>query len=137
MDVGIDFAGVTLRQREARPRHQEIPYASGQHFLRFLCETVRPAVRPDVEEARDLADAYNNELSSDGWSLVEGKHIAGKPVFVPQKLGQRMQILPEPTGWQKVDQQLQEVRLRLDTARIEEQYQAVGLLCREALITVA
>ncbi len=137
MDVGIDFAGVTLRQREARPRHQETLYASGQHFLRFLCETVHPVVRPDVEEARDLADAYNNELSSDGWSLVKGKHIAGKPVFVPQKLGQRMQILPEPTGWQKVDRQLQEVRLRLDTAKTEEQYQAVGLLCREALITVA
>jgi len=29
------------------------------------------------------------------------------------------------------------VRLRLDTARSEEQYQAVGLLCREVLISCA
>jgi hypothetical protein len=32
---------------------------------------------------------------------------------------------------------LQEVRLRLDTAETEEQYQVVGLLCREVLISVA
>jgi hypothetical protein len=36
-----------------------------------------------------------------------------------------------------VDRQLQEVRLRLDTADSEEQYQAVGLLRREVLISVA
>ena len=46
-------------------------------------------------------------------------------------------MFEEPTGWQKVDRQLQEVRLRLDTAKTEEQFQGVGLLCREALISAA
>jgi len=111
--------------------------AADDEFLRFLCETVHPVVRPDPNEARQLATAYNRVLAADGWSLVDFNHISGRPVFAPQKIGQRTQVFEEPTGWQKVDRQLQEVRLRLDTARSEEQYQAVGLLCREVLISVA
>lgn len=106
-------------------------------FLQFLCETIHPVVRPDPNEARRLATAYNHELAVDGWSLVEAKQISGRPVFAPQKVGQRAQVFKEPTGWQKVDRQLREIRHRLDTAESEEQYQAVGLLCREVLITVA
>jgi hypothetical protein len=108
-----------------------------EEFLRFLCETVHPIVRPDSDAARELAMAYNSELAADGWSLGEAKEISGKPVFAAQKLGTRAHVFDEPTGWQKVDRQLQEVRLRLDTADSEEQYQAVGLLCREVLISVA
>jgi hypothetical protein len=111
--------------------------APDDELLRFLCETVHPVVRPNAEEARHLAAAFNRELAADGWSLVEAKEISGRPVFAPQKVGQRAQVFDEPTGWQKVDRQLQEVRLRLDTAESEEQYQAVGLLCREVLISSA
>jgi hypothetical protein len=110
---------------------------SDEEFLRFLCETVHPIVRPDATEARNLVASYNLELKADGWSLVEGRQISGRPIFVPQKIGQRVEVFEEPTGWLKVDRQLQEVRLRLDTAESEEQYQAVGLLCREVLISVA
>lgn len=106
-------------------------------FLRFLSETVHPVVRPDAEEALSLVAIYNKQLTADGWSFIEVNQISGKPVFAPQKIGQRVQVFDEPTGWQKVDRQLQEVRLRLDTAKSEEQYQAVGLLCREVLISAA
>jgi hypothetical protein len=112
-------------------------WSADEDFLRFLCETVHPVVRPDPDAARELVAIYNRELAADGWSLVEAKQISGKPVFAPQKLGHRAQVFDEPTGWQKVDRQLQEVRLRLDTAGSEEQFQAVGLLCREVLISVA
>lgn len=112
-------------------------WAPDNDFLRFLCETVHPVVRPDSDAVRDLVTVYNHELAKDSWSLVEVKQISGKPVFAPQKLGDRTEVFEEPTGWQKVDRQLQEVRLRLDTAASEEQYQAVGLLCREVLISVA
>lgn len=111
--------------------------ASDRDFLRFLCETVHPVVRRDPEQARELVTAYNRELAADGWSLVEVKQLSGKPFFAPQRIGERVEVFEEPTGWQKVDRQLQEVRLRLDTAESEEQYQAVGLLCREVLISVA
>lgn len=46
-------------------------------------------------------------------------------------------IFREPTGWAKVDRTVSEIRQRLERASTEEQFQAVGLLCREALITVA
>src|SRR5205807_6511545 len=84
-----------------------------------------------------LAGDFNKELAADGWQIVEIKEISGKPVFCARETGDRVEIFEEPTGWQKVDRQLQEMRLRLDTAESEEQYQAVGLLCREALISVA
>lgn len=44
---------------------------------------------------------------------------------------------PEPTGWPKVDRQTEDMRSRLATAKTEEQHQAVGLLCREVLISIA
>jgi hypothetical protein len=105
--------------------------------VRFLCETIHPIVRPSVEDARELANAYNEELAADGWQIVEAKQISGKPIFAAQKAGSRIEIFEEPTGWQKVDRQRQEMRQRLDTAHSEEQYQAVGLLCREVMISVA
>jgi AbiJ N-terminal domain 3 len=111
-------------------------YESDEEFLRFLCETVHPIVRPDPDDARKLVEVYNKELAPDGWVLVGVKEVSGKPIFAPQQVG-RVAVFEEPTGWQKVDRQLQEVRLRLDAADNEEQYQAVGLLCREVLISVA
>lgn len=111
--------------------------APDEEFLRFLCETVHPVVRPDTTAARELVATYNSALAADGWSLGEVSQISGKPVFAPQRTGQRAEVFAEPTGWQKVDRQLQEVRLRLDSAESEEQYQAVGLLCREVLISAA
>lgn len=43
----------------------------------------------------------------------------------------------EPTGWARVDRAVGELRDRLASAVTEEQFQAVGLLCREALISLA
>lgn len=42
-----------------------------------------------------------------------------------------------PTGWQRVDRTVGEIRDRLAAAISEEQFQAVGLLCRDALISLA
>jgi hypothetical protein len=43
----------------------------------------------------------------------------------------------QPTGWQRVDRCVGELRDRLAAARNEEQFQAVGLFGREALISLA
>jgi hypothetical protein len=43
----------------------------------------------------------------------------------------------EPTGWVRVDRSVGELRNRLASATAEEHFQAVALLCREALISVA
>ena len=46
-------------------------------------------------------------------------------------------VIEEPTGWAKVDRGTGEIRRRLGEATTEEQFQAVGLLCREAMISLA
>ena len=48
-------------------------WASDEEFLRFLCETVHPVVRPDSEQSQDMVAAYNRELKADEWQLVEGR----------------------------------------------------------------
>jgi hypothetical protein len=44
---------------------------------------------------------------------------------------------PEPTGWNRVDRCIDKVIYHLETAKTEEDFQVVGLLCREALISLA
>lgn len=106
-------------------------------FLEFLCETIHPVVRPKAQEVETLLGKYNEALAVDGWELSEASQISGRPVFAPQRRSGRVQVFQEPTGWQKVDRQTQEVRIRLHTADTEEKFQTVGLLCREVLITSA
>lgn len=51
--------------------------------------------------------------------------------------GTAARVFEEPTGWPRVDRGVDEIRRRLDQAQNEEQFQAVGLLCREVLISLA
>jgi hypothetical protein len=43
----------------------------------------------------------------------------------------------EPTGWVRVDRTLGKVRQQLEAAKDQEDFQQVGLLCRELLISLA
>ena len=43
----------------------------------------------------------------------------------------------EPTGWARVDRNVDKIVHALEWARNEEDFQAVGLLCREAIISLA
>ncbi len=60
-------------------------YESDEQFLRFLCETVHPEVRPNTDEALYLVNYYNNKLNIDGWRMIEVRRISGKPVFDHQR----------------------------------------------------
>jgi hypothetical protein len=42
----------------------------------------------------------------------------------------------ELTGWDRIERSIGEVRLRLGEAQSEEQFQSVGLLCRETIISL-
>lgn len=46
-------------------------------------------------------------------------------------------IFEQPTGWIRVDRGIYEIRRSLEQAENEEQFQGIGLLCREVLISVA
>ncbi|SDJ19579.1 MULTISPECIES: hypothetical protein [Proteiniclasticum] len=41
------------------------------------------------------------------------------------------------TGWERVDRSIQEMRARLEPADTEEKFQAIGMIGRETLITIA
>jgi hypothetical protein len=43
---------------------------------------------------------------------------------------------PARTGWARVDRGLEGIRSRMETAKNEEDFQTVGLLCRESLISL-
>lgn len=60
-------------------------------------------------------------------------------LFAPVIVQVRTQRVTEgaPTGWARVDRTMSDARERLSRAKNEEQFQAIGLLCREALITLA
>ena len=115
----------------------ELLRGTDEVFLRFVCEMIHPVVRPSLEDARRLATAFNAHLRQDGVSLMEVATISEHPVFAPSWTGERASAVAEPTGWEKVDRQLREARVRLETAKNEEQFQAVGMICREVIISVA
>jgi hypothetical protein len=60
-----------------------------------------------------------------------------QPLLEQLRRNTREVVQLDPTGWPLVDRQLSEMRARLAEASTVEQYQAVGLLCRETLISLA
>ena len=91
----------------------------------------------------DLWDWYGKWSSGDLPTYKSRReYIRGLFEPIERRLREGLQsedsgVFPEPTGWPLVDRQLEEVRSRLQAASNEEQLQAVGLLCRETLISLA
>ena len=56
-------------------------------FLRLLCETIHPVVRPDVTEAERICQLYNSYLKNDGYEIAEKTRISGKPVYIGRYIG--------------------------------------------------
>jgi AbiJ-like protein/abortive infection Abi-like protein len=65
----------------------ELMTGTDDNFLRFLCEMVHPAVRPDKGEAAKIVEIINGELSLVGWRLVGADEIAGRPIYVARSDG--------------------------------------------------
>ncbi|QAB14951.1 hypothetical protein [Hydrogenovibrio thermophilus] len=83
------------------------------------------------------------------WSDGSLPNYASRRKFVSELFGPMLEavknlkskvinpVFEEPTGWGRVDRSVGEIKLRLTQASTEEQYQAIGLLCRETLISIA
>jgi hypothetical protein len=90
----------------------------------------------------DLWDWYGRWSSGDLPSYRSRREFLGE-LFNPllSQVRQRGSgVTPDPivpTGWPRVDRAVGEARQRLASARTEEQFQTVGLLCREILISLA
>ncbi len=53
------------------------------------------------------------------------------------KLGKKDVVIAEPTGWSRVDRGLDKIRSGIESGKNEEDFQVVGLYCREMLISLA
>ena len=105
-------------------------------FLRFLETVVHPLVLPDESEALALITTINRSLEQDGFHLVEVERISGKPAYAAKPVS-FVRATREPTHWEKVDRQVVAMRNQVTRASSEEEYQTVGHLGREVMISLA
>ena len=106
-------------------------------FLRFIEMTVHPLVLRTEEAIRTRVDAINQHLTRDGLRLEATSATSGYPVFKVVQAGLAEVIASEPTGWELVDRQVGGMRTAFNQAETEEAFQGVGLLGREAMISLA
>lgn len=78
------------------------------------------------------------------WSSGDLPTYQSRRTFVSELISPLVNIIQTgrieehvPTGWERVDRTVGETRDRLASATNEEQFQAVGLLCRDVLISLA
>lgn len=57
-----------------------------EEFLKFLCETLHPAVRRGLDDTPRLLESYNQALEKDGFILTPSDHISGQPIYSYQQL---------------------------------------------------
>src|SRR5262249_8276373 len=92
---------------------------------------------------RDLWDWYGRWSSGDmpSWQsrrqFVNGLFNDLLRTIQDQQENPLQERTVEPTVWSRIYRNGTEVRQRLETASTEEQFQAVALLCRETLISIA
>ncbi len=88
-------------------------WCSDEELLRFLAETLHPAVRPDTDEVRTLAETFNRHLAADGWELYPATLISGRPAYAGRRLVlgadhavTTVRAAVEPLGAEYVNQQI-------------------------------
>jgi hypothetical protein len=99
----------------------------------FIEDLVNPSYKEE-DEQKAIVEKLDPLLRLDGFTLAESGRVSGCPIY---RIQQTASTGLEPTGWTRVDRNVAEVRKRLETATTEEQFQAVGLLCRETLVSLA
>ena len=119
------------------PRIQSVDSEYRELYGRVSAELARRRIDNPLTYA-SLWDWYGR------WSSGDLPTYQSRREFVRDLIGPLINLLrtgrreePPPTGWPRVDRTVGELRDRLAEADSEEQYQAVGLLCREAIISVA
>jgi hypothetical protein len=96
----------------------------------------------DPNPYSDLWDWYGKWSSGDLPTYQSRrKYISGlyQPLldYLATSQHRTSQAIQEPTGWEKVDRILYGIGKQIELAENEEDFQTVGLLCREVLITLA
>jgi hypothetical protein len=161
---GREYLNANRPQREASPEHRQlltklermrdimVAVATGGPRIDEVNSDYRE-LYAEVDEALrlfgientipfpDLWDWYGRWRSGDLPSYQSRRELLAN-LFLPlldqvrQHGVGRVSHRAEPTGWPRVDRVVGEARDQLAQARNEEQFQAIGLLCREILISL-
>jgi hypothetical protein len=121
------------------PKIQEVNREYIQRRRRIAAELQRRGLR-DPNPHLDLWAWYGRWSAGDMPSYNSRRlHLSAlyEPLIEQVTTGREQPEVaePEPTGWPRVDRGIYEIRRRLEQAQNEEQFQAVGLLCREVLVS--
>ena len=114
-------------------RIQDVKDEFARHFDVVAGELMKRGIG-NPPPYRDLWDWYGRWSSGDLPTYQSRRKFVSE-LFNPlvARVQKRITADIEPTGWQRVDRTVTEMRSRLASANTEEQFQAVGLLCRETL----
>lgn len=117
------------------PRIQEVSHDFSNDFDAVTSALSERGIESAIPY-RNLWDWYGRWSSGDLPSYQSRRKFVSE-IFAPIicRIQNGRVLVSEPTGWTRVDRTVTEVRSRLSTAKTEEHYQAVGLLCREILIS--
>jgi hypothetical protein len=119
------------------PRIADVNMQYQRLFAAVAAELARRHMDNPITYAT-LWDWYGRWSSGDLPNYQSRRTFVGElinPVINRVRTGRTEEVLP--TGWQRVDRTVGELRDRLASARSEEQFQAVGLLGRDTLISLA
>ena len=124
------------------PRVNEVNAEYKRHYSQLTEQLEHRGIRNTVPYP-DLWDWYGRWSSGDLPTYQSRReYISG--LFGPLVLRLRegpssrgAEVFPEPTGWPRIDRTLGDARSGLESASTEEQFQTVGFLCREVLISLA
>jgi hypothetical protein len=119
------------------PRIQEVNDVYQRQFALVAAELARRGL-PNPVTYGSLWDWYGRWSTGDLPTYQSRRDFIGNlinPLVNRIRTGRAEEL--QPTGWQRVDRSVGELRDRLAPARNEEQFQAVGLLGRESLISLA
>lgn len=138
----IDFLKNTMisvstggqRIQEVNDEYKEIYYRVNHAIHKLNFQNPNPY--------KDLWDWYGK------WSSTFSTYRERR-AFIREMYNSLIQILEENEepenisvtvdlkGWERIERSIQEIRLRQNEANKEEQFQVIGLLCRETIITLA
>lgn len=113
-------------------------YAERRHRIR-LALRIR-----DIDDPNPHGDlwAWYGKYSSDLPSWASRRDFLGEmyqpliDLLIDRSSGESGRIFEEPTGWTAIDRDLSRIREALAAAQTERDYQAIGLHCRDLLITL-
>lgn len=104
---------------------------------------IRQTLPPDIEYENPHADLWHwYQYYRENLQQYKDRRFYIRQIFGPAintvSTRSSFALQPrEPTGWERVDRALSKAKSQLQAASAEEDFQAIGLMCREVIISLA